>query len=1115
MSSGYNKTVIIDCARSQSEEAIARNNENPAQWINRVGTGLHLKVGDQISVHSSYISELGCQTGEIQIKGQKLGEDKAEITEFENLLRNEDLPEKYTLINASNKTVPIEIRDDTLNLIVSPYKTANGENYIFLPRRYGILSGAGANWDIFDVREEGSGTPGFGVAPGAGRDIGATRNPQRPLARCSADWTTIQRPYLTAGEGKSHKIAQKNDAKRYTIFSRPLTFRGDITTPEVIVSGQAKVGSNKIELTHGSTVDGLFTGMIITAQSPDTVFTASASITVISPTSVIMSENASANTNSHNQFTFKFPASSNDTYLPPTTINSSLTAYQAEARRDPAIFGGDFIQVKNLLSIKVNPGYNSPTDIAVQLTEELNQRSDIEFMRYKTVSHDGTAEEDVNFSVISETPTYQHYHCGTAWNYQSDYFTQWFKTNGTWNTDEAYKHLSNYQFIGVKRPELLVAGQKLNGSAGLPLIGNDQLQSFEGTDFINQYDKVLMTKDPWTEENLLKWKEFFDAQAIYPELFDDFEQNGIPVSVNDTRFFHMNLYDESRTNAPQDPPVPGGIRAYAKFPISRAEHPVPELGYDLYNHAVSSSMTSFPIFVDYNVNSSHKTANDVGFTNYGGDIGTNQSYPGNRMSTDFDDLAYGFARKVSRDTGPPLTTNYYIGFQFTRTGNKIPDHFFQLNASHSTSPAQSSNQIGTGKGRRYGFDRHFTAYGNAMMLLYNGNVTAGGFDRDNKSIKKYQFAQKESEKSIFLDPYQFGVYLGADSPLINYDTDQSRFTVSYFHTPEKVGNRWNAGSQSVFPNIPDNPNADDDCYKMNKRLLETNYTPECAPYQDEFKATIGSGSQATFISKNANISDYAVMDAHSGLFVEDWLCPEELWNDSLVGIMGFRYDQFHNPESTDSRQVRIKAHGANADLNNVNIITTNADVEEGDIIEYEKNIYSSNLFSIANPVGKQCDTFVTVPYRARSITPPITISPCESVKITAQRLPTKTLRPYYTIRSDILLDNNYLGGNKSGITLPIVSITNKANPYGDFLNGQGEITFTNTIDRVLTRIRCSIHEPDGSFARVDLNSAVIFKIDQQMTAQLDIISELLASKALKDRKEAQAIEEAGPAGLGV
>ena len=51
------KTTIVECARSQSEEAQNNNDSNPAQWTNRVGTGLKLKAGDQISVHSSFVSE--------------------------------------------------------------------------------------------------------------------------------------------------------------------------------------------------------------------------------------------------------------------------------------------------------------------------------------------------------------------------------------------------------------------------------------------------------------------------------------------------------------------------------------------------------------------------------------------------------------------------------------------------------------------------------------------------------------------------------------------------------------------------------------------------------------------------------------------------------------------------------------------------------------------------------------------------------------------------------------------------------------------------------------------------------------------------------------------------
>jgi len=210
-----------------------------------------------------------------------------------------------------------------------------------------------------------------------------------------------------------------------------------------------------------------------------------------------------------------------------------------------------------------------------------------------------------------------------------------------------------------------------------------------------------------------------------------------------------------------------------------------------------------------------------------------------------------------------------------------------------------------------------------------------------------------------------------------------------------------------------------------------------------------------------------------------------------------------------SRQVRIKAHGANADLHNVNIITTNADVNEGDLITYFKNPQQANMNLPINAVATAPGgTGLTV--GGRMITPAITISPVNSVKITAERLPTKTLRPYYTIRSDIISDqpNSMLGGLTGGITLPIVSVVNKANPYGDFLNGfSGQLTFTNTIDRVITRIRCSIHESNGEFARTDQNSAVIFKIDQQVPADLNLVDTLLQSKLKSDQQIAEEAED--------
>ena len=1096
--SGYTRTTILDCSRSQSQEAQTNNNQNPAQWTNRMGSGMHLKVGDQITVHSSYISELGCQTGEIQIKGQSFGKTTTKITNYEKLLRYEELPEKYALVNASNQDVEVEIRDDTLNMVVTPYKTSNGENYMFLPRRFGTRGASSTNghgdWNIFDARQDKAGHPGFGDA--VADDLGQTQNPQRPLNRCAADLIKIYAPSQASNVTPFYKLCHKNDNKRYTLFTKKQSFRGDISIPSVLGTGLSASGSPVITLTHGTTNEGILKGMILLQQSPISMFATGASVVSISGNKITMSKNASANaslSNSHNYFEFSIKSASADQVgLPPTTANSDYNADECEALRDPATLS-EYIPVRNLISTKVTPGYNSPTDIAVQLTQELNESDETDLLTYSFSAKTGGGKQDYTVSSITETDCYKHYHCATATNFQTTYYDEWKKTNGTWDVDKAYNYLASFENIGIKRPELYITGCELNGSSG-------DTTDAEGEDYQASTDKVFMTAYPWNEENLLKWKNFFDAQAIYPELFDGYTQNGSwEVSVEQNRFFHMNLFDNASQNE--------GRGNEAKFAaVYQRSTKAPDFGYDLYNSSVSSSQTSFPCFIDYNVNTSNKKSNEVGSTFYGNDIGRAPNAPG--MEPDYEDLAYGFARKVLRKNPFVPGTDEYIGFQFTKTGNQIPQHFFHPNASQS-----NLLQLGIGMGRTYGFDRHFTAYGNSMMLLYNGNVVPRGYDLGMLSQRTLTFGQQVGQIARDLDPYQFGLMIGADSPIVNYDDTQQRFTLESLHTAEKVGNVYNAGLTATVPG-PTNPDADEDCYKINKRELNTNFTPELTPYNRTFKAKVTNGSTMRFVQQNPNLAQYEVFDAHSGLFIEDWLTPENLWNQSLPGVMGFRYSQFHNPNSTNSRQVRITAHGANADLDNVNIITTNANVTEADIIGYSKNLFTQSTYQITNPVAVG-GLFTPNKDDVGYVTPAVTVSPATSVKITAERLPTKTLRPYYAIRSDILLENNYLGGKTSGITLPIVSITNKANPYGDYLNGQGEITFTNTLDRVITNVRCSIHEPDGSFARVDLDSAVIFKIDQQMPATLDLVSELLASKAAKDRKEAMAIEEAGPAGLGL
>ena len=1093
--SGFTRTTLIECNRNQSDEALSNNNQNTSQWTNRTGTGLRLKVGDQITVHSSFISEIGAESGQIQINGTELGKTVVKTTEFTDSLFNDNLPQKFGLTNASNKRQTVSLRDDTLNLVVSPYKCANGDNYIFLPRRYGA-SDRDNWWEAKERRDN------VAVAMQSAFDLGQTYNPPPPLNRCTDDISTKYWPYRVGVGHGYYKVTGKNDGSRFTLFTRTRTFYGTPDAVTYTVTGQAKAGSPEVTLNHGASSRDLLVGMELVAESPVNVFLPGSTnlIGIDGHTGTLtMDQNASANTNTNHRFSFKVPSSSSDQFLPPTTANSAFTADSCEAQRDPALFG-NYIQVKNLISLKANAGYNSPTDLADQLTEEINERTDLEFFEYNTSNSSNTVHRRETFTFKTESPAYKMYKCGTATNFQHSTFNQWFKTDGSWNVNDAYHWLSTYQHIALKRPEIYTTGLEVNGSNAS---FNDGKKGGPNGNYTSEFrpmakeDPIFVTNTDWNKENLLLFRDFFNSQKTYPELFD-YTQNNIKCDPTRTRFLHMNLYDNRNGSF-----AAGGSLGTLQwnFGANIRNVKAPVFGYDLYNHTVSASNTSFPFFIDYNPNTESFTENDVGYA----DRGNHYFYPD--LEPNYDDLAYGFGRKIRVVDDVTGKVSYKIGFQFTRTGNKIPDHFFFTNASARV--GDPTSQLGTGT-RVFGFDWHFTSYGCLAMILWNGNVNIDGLTRTTHAqwVKSFRFSQATGERVYSLDPYQFGLYLGADTPLINYDVNQQRFQISDLHTAETIGQSDSAGFNQTTA-VPDNPNSSNNCYKINKRPLGTNYTPELTPYTDTFSANYTGGSVNTYVSHNVNIEPYRIMDATSGLFIEDWVVPENFWNESLVGIMGFRYNQFHNPNSLSSRQVRIKAHGANADLHNVNIITTNADVNEGDLITYFKNPQQANMDLPINAVATApSGTGFTV--GGRMITPAITISPVNSVKITAERLPTKTLRPYYTIRSDIISDqpNSMLGGLTGGITLPIVSVVNKANPYGDFLNGfSGQLTFTNTIDRVITRIRCSIHEADGSFARTDLNSAVIFKIDQQVTADLNLVDTLLQSKLKSDQEIAQQVED--------
>ena len=132
--------------------------------------------------------------------------------------------------------------------------------------------------------------------------------------------------------------------------------------------------------------------------------------------------------------------------------------------------------------------------------------------------------------------------------------------------------------------------------------------------------------------------------------------------------------------------------------------------------------------------------------------------------------------------------------------------------------------------------------------------------------------------------------------------------------------------------------------------------------------------------------------------------------------------------------------------------------------------------------------------------PPI-VSKTESIKIVADRLPTRMIRGYYTVRSNILSQAPFIGGKVNNTTMPIIGIVDKINGDGDFYFGsESSLEFTVTKPLRLASIVCSIHDPDGSYANCGEQSTVLMKIQKDKRVTFNVAQEILMEEQEKKSK---------------
>lgn len=136
MSQGYIQTELVECNRLRSQEALSGNDDNPASWTNTLSVVYDLEAGDKVSLYNAFIAERGAgNVKTIEIKGKTLGKFKT-FEYIEETITREGLRNIPTNSTITPKSESIELRDNEVNLINGFYKTTNGTGYTTLPRRF-------------------------------------------------------------------------------------------------------------------------------------------------------------------------------------------------------------------------------------------------------------------------------------------------------------------------------------------------------------------------------------------------------------------------------------------------------------------------------------------------------------------------------------------------------------------------------------------------------------------------------------------------------------------------------------------------------------------------------------------------------------------------------------------------------------------------------------------------------------------------------------------------------------------------------------------------------------------------------------------------------------------
>ena len=1061
--SEYVDTKLINCNRLASVEARTGNNSNPAVFTNPLNETVKLDVGDKVSLERAFINEVGAGNPQtIEFKGVSTGTNI--VSTYTDIApgnyfyaRSATFDPNYRLgyyrTITTNEVVgeTTELKDNLAPMIFGYYITSNEyPNYIQQPRRFAQTSdtrgSVPVNYKHYSNSDETT--------------EGAAYNTINVLCVCFADWVK------SLGEGATTIFKQKVDNTRYTLFIK-----------------------DKIAYTTG--FDNSY------EQFPRTTLNG------------VFSECTYLRVKERKDITVK------KGFNTPSAIASQLTKQLTETRNE------------EIFEIYDTENFARPITKTIETTT------------YKPIN----AQNLYNFNQATLAAYQNQTLPATAANVSQDTidYISTFGYIGVKRPEifEAGRDMAKITQVSIRddggdeiapfpnfpsQPEL-----------GFQIVGN--YTDTAGGD--NNNNHSFTTNLEYTEANCKKVREFFDTQRLYPELWDNLQDTNYystarvagktrPTKDN-SRMFHFNPYTMDA----------GGIRndAFGDDAFIQRTHPnnipmttVPWFSYydDTYRDTFLPPRTWASIARD---GVSYGFAYPVKYTNYDGDgneikdfylIGiTNNNVAGTPHGLFSEDIAGNVGK---------INSGRRFGYDFHSTAYST--------AIITPYSGYSNVDIGT-----------LSTFGNGVSP---NNVPVNYSDTCNH----LRTLSKLNTETVDMMPYMTMTYIGANNPEVAYNPDNNRFEFKRLHTGNNAGNRYKAGNgakqitnetmcpalssaQRILEPPPINIDAGDTVYKINPRPPEFGYSPTFKPYsvndveprtnvypntpaavktnQDPQGGSPGIMNSQLYNKFNNNIRPYTAFDSHGGVYIDNWGFSRDDWLDSLWDILGYDYDAVNSvPSEKNVLTQRIDNENSGA----LYRPTTNAEVVTTDTKAYISNQFGASQYYTSLPYpsciiayraqAATASEAIQFIYNGNSGNAPGTDPTFDAVKaqpleifdevaiktqsttITATDLQKSVLRPYYTIRSNILEGATAIGGNPTGANLPIISIVDKYSGASDyFLGNPSDLQFTVTKPTTLADITTSIHDSDGTYANVNRTSAVVYKVEKVRTTPIDLISQLL------------------------